>query len=134
MKRLDDVFAYQLAVDFKRRIYKLVDEHPRASRDRDYADQLFRAASSVDSNIAEGWARFAAGEIRQFLRYARGSLEEARRRVMDGIDRGYFTTAECDALLTIGNRCGAAIMGWWRSLEPFTRGTTNRPKPRPRNR
>ena len=129
MKKLDDVEAYQLAVDFKRRIYKLVEDHPRARRDLQYVDQLFDAAGGVDSKIAEGWARFAAREIRQFLRYALGSLEEAKRWVADGIDRGHFTLAECEELLTIGNRCAAATMAWWRSLEPFV-GKENRPRHR----
>jgi len=132
MKKLDDVIAYQLAVDFKRRIYKLIEDHPRARRDLQYVDQLFDAAGGVDSTIAEGFARFAAGEIRQFLRYALGSLEEAKRWVVDGIDRGYFTKAECQELLTIGNRCAAATMAWWRSLEPFVPGRKAGPRHRKR--
>ncbi|HEX5070926.1 MAG TPA: four helix bundle protein [Vicinamibacterales bacterium] len=128
MKKLDDVEAYQLAVDFKRRIYKLVEAHPRARRDYQYVDQLFDAAGGVDSKIAEGWGRFAAAEIRQFLRFALGSLEEAKRWVVDGIDRGYFTREECEELLTIGNRCGAATMAWWRSLGPYVRGPRERPR------
>jgi four helix bundle protein len=120
-KRLDDFVAFQLAVDFKRRVYKLIDEHPRAKRDLRYVDQLFAAASGIDSKMAEGWARFVPAEVRQFLRYALGSLEEAKGWLRDGIDRGHFTAAECEELLVIGNRCGAATMAWWKSLGPFVK-------------
>jgi len=132
-KRLDDFVAYQLALDFKRRVYKLVDGHPAAKRDLRYVDQLFSAASGVDSKMAEGWARFIATEVRLYLRYALGSLEEAKGWIRDGIERGYFTHAECQEVLGIGNRCAAATMGWWKSLEPFVKpkgGRRSRKPPR----
>ncbi len=135
IKKVNDFAAYQLAVDFKLRIYKLVDEHPRAKRDFQYTNQLLNAAGGVDSKMAEGWARFGAAEIRQFLRYSLGSLEEAKGWIRDGIARGYFTQAECEELLVIGNRCGAATMAWWKSLGPFVKSHgRGKPQKRPERR
>jgi four helix bundle protein len=121
IKRLGDVIAFTLALEFKRRVYGLMRKSPDAWKDLRYRSQLFAAVGSVEANIAEGWRRFVAGEINTFLRYALGSLEEAKCRLRDGVDRGYFTAAECDPILEIGNRCGAATMGLWKSLQPFQR-------------
>jgi four helix bundle protein len=131
---LDSLQAYLLAVDFKLRVYKLVDEHPEAKRDYLYVRQLFDALGSAEANIAEGWRRWIAGEVTQFLRYSLASLEEAKVRLKDGVHRGYFTMEECRETLTIGNRCGAATMALWKSLQPFIkkrpgrRGTVQRSK------
>jgi four helix bundle protein len=122
--------AFRLAVDFKQRVYDLVNSHYAARQDVRYKEQLFDAASSVEANIAEGWARYVAGEMSVFLRYALGSLEEAKRRVRDGIDRGYYTKETCQELLNVGDRCGAATMALWKSLQPFKKGP-GRPPPRP---
>ena len=102
---LDSLHAYLLAVDFKLRVYKLVDEHPEAKRDYLYVRQLFDALGSAEANIAEGWRRWIAGEVTQFLRYSLASLEEAKVRLKDGVHRGYFTMEECRETLAIGNRC-----------------------------
>ena len=122
VRKLQELVAYQLAVQFKLKVYQLVRSHPAARRDYRYCAQLFDAASSVEANIAEGWRRFAAKDMSLFLRYALGSLEEAKSRVGDGVHRGYFTTAECREALELGNRCGAATMGLWKSLKTFRDG------------
>jgi len=123
---LDELHAYLLAVDFKLRVYKLIDEHPQAKRDYLYVRQLFDALGSVEANIAEGWRRWVAGEVTQFLRYGLASLEEAKVRLKDGVHRGYFTMEECRDTLTIGNRCGAATMALWKSLQPFIKKRPSR--------
>lgn len=38
----------------------------------------------------------------------------------DGIHRGHFTEAECEAALTLANRCAAATMNVYKSLGRFT--------------
>lgn len=54
--------------------------------------------------------------MQQFLRYARASPEEARRRLADGVARGHFAATSCEAAFTHANRCGAATTGLWKSL------------------
>jgi four helix bundle protein len=54
VKRLEDLIAFQQAVAFKREVYAIVTRHPAADRSFRYRDQLFGAASGVESNIAEG--------------------------------------------------------------------------------
>ena len=110
VKTLDELIAYQQAVAFKREVYAIVRSHASAERDFRYRDQLFDAALGVDSNIAEGWRRFGLPDMRRFLRYALASLEEARVRLVDGVDRGYFTEPTCDKALSHAKRCSRATV------------------------
>ena len=117
VKNLEDLIAYQLAVESKKAVYRLVQAHPRADQDLRYRGQLFDAAASVESNIAEGWRRFAPRDMSRFLKYALGSNEEVRRRITDGVHRGHFSDASCASALTLSRRCGAATMALWKSLQ-----------------
>jgi four helix bundle protein len=116
VKTLDELIAYQQAVAFKREVYAIVQGHARAERDFRYRDQLFDAALGVDSNIAEGWRRFGHPDMIRFLRYALGSLEEARVRLVDGVDRGYFTSAACNKALSHAKRCSRSTSRFIESL------------------
>lgn len=108
--------AYQLAVEFKLLVYRLLREHPAVQRDLGYCDQLRAAASSVEANLAEGWRRYVARDMAQFVRYALASLEEAKVRVRDGVHRGHFADRDCQDALALGDRCGAATMALLRAL------------------
>ena len=119
VKKLDDLVAFLLAVEFKRGIYRIVRSSPDAWADLRYRSQIFDAARSVEANIAEGWKRFSAADMARFFRIALGSLEEAKRRLMDGVDSGYFSAADCKDTLVLGNRCGAALTALWKSLRGF---------------
>jgi four helix bundle protein len=122
VKRLEDLVAFQQAVAFKLEVYAVVQRHSTAQRDFRYRDQLFDAASSVEANIAEGWRRFSAIDMIRFLRYAAGSLEEARVRLLDGVARGYFGQDACQQALEHAARCSAATTGLARSLGRLAQG------------
>jgi len=114
---LDELIAHQLCVRFKRAVYALVRKHPEAFRDYKWRDQLWSAVVDAEADIAEGWRRWRKNEMCQFLRYALASLEEAQRRLIDGVHRGYYREAECEPVLTLGRRTGAATMALMRSLQ-----------------
>ena len=90
VKRLEDLDAFQLAVEFKLNVYELFEGSARANQDFKYKGQLSDAAAGAEMNIAEGWGRLNTAEMRVFFRYARGSIYEAKRHVLDGVSRGYF--------------------------------------------
>jgi four helix bundle protein len=119
VKRVEDLVAFQRAVAFKEGIYTLVRSSPRAMQDWKWRDQIFDAAVGVESNIAEGWGRRTAKQICQFLDYAHASLDETRRRLLDGAARGYYTAERCAPLWHHERLCGAALRGLRKSLEPF---------------
>jgi four helix bundle protein len=117
VKRLEDLDAFNLAVEFKLAVYSLVRRHRDANNDFRWRSQLFDAALAVESDIAEGWRRFRKREICQFFRYALASLEEAKRRLIDGVHRGHYSQSLAEPVLVLGRRCGAATMEFMKSLE-----------------
>jgi four helix bundle protein len=132
VSRLEDLRAWQLARAFKLEVYRLIRASPDAKRDYRFKDELSEAAMGGESNIAEGWRRYLAGEMGRFLAYASASLEEATRRVQDGIDREYFREDEAQHALNLGVEAGKTTSALRTSLEPFMkrrrpRATSPRP-------
>jgi four helix bundle protein len=103
-RTLEELEAYRVARALKLEVYRLVRSHPLANGDFRYRSQLFEAAASNEMNIAEGFRRFVPGEFAHFLAYARASAEETVRRIQDGIDRGYFTPAECQVAFDLAGQ------------------------------
>jgi four helix bundle protein len=127
VKRLDDLIAYQRAVAFKEAVYAVFETHPAAARDWRYRSQVYEAAASVESNIAEAWGRRSAGEKCQLLSYSLGSLFEAERRRLDGAARSYFKREDCEPALAQARRCLVATTRLRKSLEPFAKHRGTRP-------
>ena len=119
MRRVEDLIAWQLAVQFGRCVYSLVRSNREPNRDLRYRDELFDAIGSIRKNIAEGFNRNRTRVFIQFLGYAKGSLGEAQEGILDGIDRGYFTAEQCEPALRLAKRCFMAILRLIQSLERF---------------
>ena len=125
-RTLDEVKAYRAARAFKLEVYRLVKSRPAAEGDHRFRSQLFEAAASAEVNIAEGFRRYGAGDFSHFLRISRSSLEEATCRLQDGIDRGYFTKADCRQALELADEAARLIVGLIVSLRKF-RSTSRSP-------
>ena len=74
--------------------------------------QLARAADSIGANIAESAGRFHPGDVKNFLYFARGSLQETRFWLRRAHSRGLITpdalaalVAELDQLAREINQC-----------------------------
>jgi four helix bundle protein len=61
--------------------------------------QMRRASISIAANIAEGQGRNTAGEFRQFLGIAQGSLAESETLIIISRNLGYLTEADSEMLL-----------------------------------
>ena len=70
-----DLVAWQRAMDLTRTVYRHTALMPPDER-YGLTNQMRRAAVSVPSNIAEGYARQSLQDYLKFLRIARGSLAE----------------------------------------------------------
>src|SRR5262245_17772287 len=104
VKELERLDAWALSNEFKLAVYALIERHPEAKRDFRYHEQLCSALADAESDVAEGWDRRRAGYFRVFLDYAKASNSEARVRLQDGVDRGYFKPEEIVVAMRLGNR------------------------------
>src|SRR5688500_14424776 len=108
--RIEDLVAWQLANEIKDSVFDLLARTP-AGRDLRFAGQVTDAATSIASNIAEGFYRYNPAEFANFLRYARASVAELLTRLPDGAKRGYYTASDIDALMTLLSREAAVVGG-----------------------
>ncbi len=78
--------AHALAVD----IYKITELFPQKET-YSLTDQMRRSATSISSNIAEGFSRQSKKEKLQFYFTAKGSLTELQNQLLIARDVGYLT-------------------------------------------
>ncbi|MGE5205776.1 MAG: four helix bundle protein [Chlamydiota bacterium] len=110
-----DLIAWQKAMDFVAVVYTATKHFPK---DELYCltSQLRRSALSIPSNIAEGQGRLTAGEFRQFLGHARGSLLEAETQIEVARKLNYLTADEADNLLRSSAEVGKVLNGLLASI------------------
>ena len=75
-----DLIAWQRSMELARQIYLLTRAMPQDER-FGLTAQMRRAAVSIPSNIAEGYARQSRIDYLRFLRTARGSLAELQTQL-----------------------------------------------------
>jgi four helix bundle protein len=109
IERVEDLIAFQFAEEFKLAVYDLIERFPVVQRSFKYREQLDDSASGIERAVAEGFGRRNPAEFAQFLRYALGSLAEATTCLRDGVQRKFFTEADCDVALTWSRRCERAL-------------------------
>lgn len=106
--RFEDLLAWQQGRALAARIHRIVNSGTFA-RDFPFRNQLWRAASSVPSNIAEGFERFGAGEFLYFLSVAKASCAEVRSDLYTAFDVGHIDEATMNELMAEASECGRTI-------------------------
>jgi four helix bundle protein len=109
-QRFEDVVAWQKARVFALAIYQ-VAEQGRFARDFGLRDQICRAAVSVMSNIAEGFARRRPVEYRNFLLISKASLAEVRSQLYLAMDLDYIDQLTGQRLLGQSDELARVIAG-----------------------
>ncbi len=117
VSHVEDFAAYDFAVRFKLEVYRLIRESPGALKNLKYREQLQDAASGIEGAMSEGFGRGRPKEFALYLRYSLGSINEAKTRLQDGIDCGYFRQAACEQAFTWAERCRVTTRALWRSQE-----------------
>ena len=97
IKSFKDLIVWQQGHELVIMIYKLTRDFP-AREIYSLVDQMRRAASSVTSNIAEGFGRQTYKEKKQFYYIARGSLTELENQVILSKDINYLDIKKFDDL------------------------------------
>ena len=108
---LADKRVYQRAEVVADRVWELVVNWEWFAK-KTVGTQLARAADSIGANVAESAGRFHPGDVRNFLYFARGSLQETRFWLRRAHGRGLLDAdtlasliAELDQLAREINRC-----------------------------
>ena len=90
IKRFEDIRGWQSARELTNFAYKMTSEGNFA-RDFGLRDQIRRAASSVMSNIAEGFDAGSDADFIRFLGYARRSASEVQSQLYTALDQQYIS-------------------------------------------
>ena len=114
-KKFEDLKVWQEARKYRQKIYSLLTEFPKTEQ---YAlsSQIWRAAISITSNIAEGHGRFHWQENIQCCRISRGSINETLDQLYISKDCGYISSEDFDALYNEGRKIEQLLNGYIRYL------------------
>ncbi len=115
-KRLEELAAWRLADDLKRRVYDLC-RRPAVVRDYRFREQLRDSAASATRNIAEGFGRFRHGDFAKFARIGKASELEVLNHLRDAVDRGYLSEPELRDYERAVRRALSAVNGLIQYLE-----------------
>ena len=92
-----DLIAWQVSHKLAVEIYKATENFPKHQQ-FGLTNQLQRAAVSVASNIAEGFARKSSNDQAHFLYMALGSVNEIQSQLLIAKDLGYITKSDFKTL------------------------------------
>ena len=107
-----DLRVWQSAMNLTAACYKLTREFPKEEL-FGLTSQIRRAASSIPSNIAEGYGRRNRAEYLQFLHIAQGSLKELETHLLIALRVAIVSSQQVESILvdceTAGKQLGALI-------------------------
>ena len=89
IESFEDLYVYQRAREFSRKIAKVVKELPKNETNK-LKDQMTRARRSITNNIAEGYGRYHYQENIQYCRQSRGSICEIIDDLIECKDENYI--------------------------------------------
>lgn len=115
IKRFEEIRAWQEARELSCLVYQ-VTRQTTFSRDFGLKDQLQRAAVSVASNIAEGFARNGNKEFVKFLLIAKGSAAEVQSQLYVAKDVGYISDSDFEQIYSKAEGCIVLIYRFIQSL------------------
>jgi four helix bundle protein len=102
--------AFQFAMDLLVDVYEVTNSFPKREM-YGLTSQLRRAGVSVVSHIAEGQGRLTAGEWRQMLSQARGSLYEVQAQIIAATRLGLVDVASSEYLRQRVDRAARPLAG-----------------------
>lgn len=124
IKSFVDLDAWKRGHELVLGIYKLTSAFPK-NETFGLISQIKRAAVSVTSNIAEGFARYSLKEKIRFYFISQGSLAEVQNQLMIARDLKYITPNDCEKCLQLAQDTSQIIHGLIRSIKANFPRTTN---------
>ncbi len=114
--RFEELVAWQKARDLTRDVYRATQQG-RFAKDFGLSGQIQRAATSVMSNVAEGFERGSRAEFHQFVSVAKGSCAEVRSQLYVARDIGYLSEPEFLGLLAQAEELTKILAGLRSALQ-----------------
>ena len=115
MKTFRDLIAWQKAHRMVLEIYRQTKSFP-AEEKYGLISQIRRSASSVATNIVEGFKRRSDKEYSYFLNISEGSLEETKYHMILSRDLGYIRDNEFSAVEDLCDEVGRLLCGLRRKV------------------
>lgn len=117
MKTFRDLKVWNKAHELVLKIYGITKEFPDEER-FGLVSQLRRSASSITTNIVEGFKRKSGREYAHFLNLADASLEETKYHIILSKDLGYINVEEFDRANDMCDEVGKMLCGLQKKLNP----------------
>ncbi len=114
-RSFEDLIIWQEARRLVPEIYRATERFPTAEK-FGLVSQSRRAAISIPSNIAEGWARNTRGDFNHFLGIALGSIAELQTQLYAGSDLSFMSVEESRRLIERGNLLRALTLRFKASM------------------
>jgi four helix bundle protein len=103
MGNYQELIFYQKARQVAKKVDALVKSWPKAMQAQEISRQLFRSATSVGANIAEGHGRHQGTEYIHYLIIAQGSPNETEHWLHIAQDCGLGAKEEINEILALNN-------------------------------
>lgn len=110
IKNFTDLITWQESHKLVISIYKITKTFPKEEI-YSLVDQMRRAATSITSNIAEGFGRQTYPDRIHFYYIAQGSLIELKNQLIISKDVGYITDDELEDLMTQASLAHKLLQG-----------------------
>jgi four helix bundle protein len=107
-RSFEDLKLWQRSMDLTLAAYRLSKDFPREEL-FGLTSQLRRAASSIPSNIAEGYGRLSRREFKRFLLISRGSNCELQTHLKLAMGLEYGDRRSLDEALAVSHEVGRML-------------------------
>lgn len=114
IRTFEDLDAWKIGHEFVIEIYEITKKFPKEET-YGLVNQLRRAATSITSNIAEGFSRYSFKDKIRFYYNARGSISECRDQIHISWDVGYLEKECAEVFLLKTDRIRQVLNGLIRS-------------------
>jgi len=111
IKNFTQILAWQKAHELTLMVYRAV-KYLSDSEKYNLLSQMTRAAVSIPSNIAEGFAKLGLADSLKFYNISQASLEELKYQTLLCKDLNYFTTKQYNYLFNLEEEVGRTLRGW----------------------
>lgn len=114
-----NIKVWQKAHELVLEIYKITKIFPGSERYGLIA-QLRRSASSIATNIVEGYKRKSDRDFAHFLNMANSSLEETKYHLLLACDLKYLNKNNYERLSILADEVGRMLFGFQKKLKAYS--------------